>query len=137
MNEFFGIEARGIARITSSLGDLAQKGHRGIIGRKHMQPPSVVRVDFHTVEELAVTVCDQCIPKALAIVINRLTVGVPGLRSAPPVPMRRGSREAFLGRLELDSAKVGEPWRRVTGSRSWRRYLVGVPENAVPKLSEP
>ena len=85
-DEFFGIEARGIARITSSLGDLAQKVHRGIIGDKEVQPPTAVRVRFHTVEELAVTMRDQCIPKALAIVIDRLTVGAPGLRSAATSP---------------------------------------------------
>ena len=94
------------------------------------------RVRFHTVEELAVTMRDQCIPKALAIVIDRLTVGVPCLRSLPPVPMRRGSREAFLGRLRTEwSESWRAMWPRVTGRRSWCRYLVGHPGNAVPNIS--
>jgi hypothetical protein len=55
-----------------------------------------------------VTMRDQRIPKSPAIVIYRLSVGVPGLRRLPPVPMRQGSREAFFGRRETDGPKVGE-----------------------------
>ena len=60
------------------------------------------------VEELAVTMRGQFIPKALPIVIYRLTIGSPRLGCLPPVPMRGGSRKAFFGRLEMYGPKIVE-----------------------------
>jgi hypothetical protein len=108
LDEFFGIEAGVITSTTSSFGDSFQQEHRGIIGDKDVQQPSAVRVRFHTVEELAVTVHDQCIPNTLAIVVDRPTVGEPCLGRLPPFPMRGGSREIFLSRRKTDGPKISE-----------------------------
>jgi hypothetical protein len=79
---------------------------------------------------------DQFIPKALAIVIDRLTVGPTGFGRLPPVPMRGGSREAFprsAGNGCSESWRAS--WRRVSEGQSWHRYIVGHPENAVRNIS--
>jgi hypothetical protein len=115
LDEFFGIEAGVITSTTSSFGDSFQQEHRGIIGDKDVQQPSAVRVGFHMVEELAMTMRDQVPPKTLAIVMDRLTVGEPCLGRLPPVRVGLGSREAFLGRRETDGSKIGEQYGREGG----------------------
>ena len=79
------------------------------------------------------TMRDQFIPKTLAIVIYRLTVGSPGLGRLPPVPMRGGSRKAFFGRLKMDGPKVGEQCSRECREVGHGAVFSRTPRNCCPK----
>ena len=102
-----------------------------IIGDENVEPPSTLRVGFHTVEEAAVAVLDQALAKSVAAGVCSPVGGTPRLHHRPPIcrsPPAAPMPE--YGRCGNWPTDCRQGWR----GRSSCRYLAGWPRNPVPNV---